>query len=216
MNIGVLGTGMVGRAIAGKLVSLGHRVRMGSRTADNEKSAAFVAEAGADASAGTYADAAGFGELVFVCTSGNGTIEALQSAGAGNLNGKILIDVSNPLDFSRGMPPSLFVGNTDSLGEQVQRAFPEARVVKTLNTVNANVMVDPARVGGGDHHMFVAGNDAAAKAEVTRLLKDGFGWRHVVDLGDITQARGTEAYLALWIRLYGALGTSEFNVKLVR
>lgn len=216
MNIAVLGTGMVGRSIAGKLVSLGHRVRMGSRTADNEKSVAWVSGAGSNASQGTYADAAAFGEIVFLCTSGSGSIEALQSAGAANVNGKIVIDVSNPLDFSRGMPPSLFVGNTDSLGEQIQRALPEVRVVKTLNTVNADVMVDPGRVGGGDHHMFVAGNDAAAKARVTEILKTWFGWQHVVDLGDITQARGTEAYLALWIRLYGALGTADFNVKLVR
>ena len=216
MNVAVLGTGMVGRAIAGKLVSLGHRVRMGSRTAGNAAATAWVAEAGANASQGTYADAAAFGEILFVCTSGGGTIEALQSAGAENVNGKIVIDVSNPLDFSKGMPPSLFVGNTDSLGEQVQRAFPEAKVVKTQNTVNAQIRVDPGRVGGGDHQMFVAGNDAQAKGRVTEILKGWFGWKNVLDLGDITQSRGTEGYLALWIRMYGALGTADFNVKIVR
>jgi predicted dinucleotide-binding enzyme len=216
MNVAVLGTGMVGKAIAGKLVSLGHRVRMGSRTAGNVQAVAWAEAAGPDASEGTFADAAAHGEIVFVCTSGGGTLEALHSAGAGNLSGKIVIDVSNPLDFSRGMPPSLFVGNTDSLGEQVQRAFPDAKVVKTLNTVTAPVMVDPRRLGDGDHHVFVAGNDPGAKERVTALLREGFGWRHVVDLGDITQARGTEAYLALWIRLYGALGTADFNLKLVR
>lgn len=216
MNVAVLGTGMVGQAIGGKLVSLGHRVRLGSRTANHEKAVAWVASAGPNASQGTFADAAAFGEILFVCTSGSGTIEALQAAGTANVNGKIVIDISNPLDFSKGMPPSLFVGNTDSLGEQVQRAFPEAKVVKTLNTVNAQIMVDPGRVGGGDHHMFVAGNDGAAKGRVTEILKGWFGWHHVVDLGDISQSRGTEAYLALWIRLYGALGTADFNVRIVR
>lgn len=216
MNVAVLGTGMVGKTIADKLVSLGHRVRMGSRTAGNEQAVAWVGRAGSNASEGNFADAAAHGEIVFVCTSGGGTIEALTSAGAENLSGKVVIDVSNPLDFSRGMPPSLFVGNTDSLGEQVQRAFPDAKVVKTLNTVAAPVMVDPRRLGDGDHHVFMAGNDAGAKGRVTEILGDWFGWQHIIDLGDITQSRGTEGYLALWIRLYGALGTASFNVKLVR
>lgn len=216
MKIGVLGTGMVGQTIASKLIALGHEVRMGAREAGNEKAAAWVKAAGGGASAGSFADAAGFGELVWNCTSGAAALEALRAAGADNLRGKLLIDVTNPLDFSKGMPPSLSVANTDSLGEQIQRAFPEVKVVKTLNTVNCQVMVDPARVAGGDHHVFVSGNDAGAKARVTEILRGWFGWRHVLDLGDITTARGTEAYLLLWLRLWGTQKTGDFNVKVVR
>jgi predicted dinucleotide-binding enzyme len=128
----------------------------------------------------------------------------------------VLIDIANPLDFSKGMPPTLFSGNTDSLGEAAQREFPGAKVVKTLNTVNCEVMVDAKRVAGGDHDMFMAGNDAGAKAQVSELLKGWFGWKSVIDLGDISAARGTESYLPLWIRLWGALKTADFNVKLVR
>jgi predicted dinucleotide-binding enzyme len=216
MKIAVLGTGMVGTTIASKLVTLGHDVRMGARDAANEKAAAWAKGAGASASHGTFADAATHGELVFNCTSGAGSIAALTAAGAAALRGKILIDIANPLDFSKGMPPSLFVSNTDSLGEQIQRAFPEVRVVKTLNTINCQVMVDPARVAGAEHDVFVSGNDAGAKGQVTEILRGWFGWKHVTDLGDITTARGTEAYLLLWIRLWGALGTGDFNVRIIR
>jgi predicted dinucleotide-binding enzyme len=148
-------------------------------------------------------------------TNGSASLDALALAGAANLTGKILIDISNALDFSRGMPPSLFVSNTDSLGEQIQRAFPQTRVVKTLNTVNAFVMIDPARVAGGDHTMFLSGNDAAAKTAVADLLRS-FGWRDIVDLGDITMARGQEMYLPLWLRLWGVAKGPMFNVKFVR
>ena len=215
MKIGVFGTGMVGHTLATKLVDLGHDVRMGSRTKDNPKAVAWVEKGGARASQGTFADAAAFGELLVNCTEGQASLAALHAAGAQNLSGKVLIDVSNPLDFSRGMPPSLTVSNTDSMGEQLQREFPELRVVKALNTINCSIMVDPASVAGGDHDVFVSGNDASAKGDVTKLLRS-FGWRSIVDLGDITTARGTEAYLLLWIRLYGALGTPSFNVKIVR
>jgi 8-hydroxy-5-deazaflavin:NADPH oxidoreductase len=215
MKIGILGTGMVGNTIASKLVALGHEVMMGSRTANNEKARAWVAQAGGHAHAGTFADAAAFGEMIWVCTSGAGTLEAVHAAGPANLDGKIVVDVSNPLDFSRGMPPRLSVVNDDSLGEQVQRAAPGARVVKGLNTVNCGVMVDASRIAG-DHDIFVAGNDANAKARVTEILRDDFGWRHVIDLGDITGARATEMYLPLWLRLYGALGSAEFNIHVVR
>jgi hypothetical protein len=213
MKIGVLGSGMVGSAIAGKLVSLGHEVKMGSRSATNEKAAAWVAAAGRGASQGTFADAAAFGEIVFNCTSGGASLDALGAAGAQNLNGKILVDVANPLDFSHGMPPSLFAGNTDSLAERIQAAFPAAKVVKTLNTVNANVMIDPGRVPG-ESDVFVSGNDAGAKAQVVRILKD-FGWKSVIDLGDVTTARGTESYLHLWLRLWGAVQTADFNIRVV-
>lgn len=215
MDIGVLGTGMVGATIGRKLTSLGHRVVMGSREAGGEKAIAWVASAGPDASEGTFADAAKHGEILFNCTSGTGSIAALQAAGAENLAGKILVDIANPLDFSRGMPPSLSIGNTDSLGELIQRTFPAARVVKTLNTVNCNLMVNAALVPG-DHDMFVCGNDAAAKEEVTGILKSWFGWQSVVDLGDISGARATEAYLHLWLRLWGRVGHANFNIKVVR
>ncbi len=216
MKIGVLGTGMVGKSIAGKLAALGHDVKMGSRSATNENAAAWAKEAGDKASHGSFADAAKFGELVFNCTSGAGALDAVRAAGTDNLANKILIDISNPLDFSKGMPPSLFSGNTDSLGENIQAEFPKTKVVKALNTINANIMVDPARVAGGDHDLFISGNDADAKGTVTNFLKEQFGWKSVIDLGDITTARGTESYLPLWLRLWGALGTADFNLKIVR
>jgi len=215
MKIGVLGTGMVGQAIGTKLVQLGHDVKMGARSATNEKAAAWVQSSGLGASQGTFADAATFGEIVFNCTSGAASLAALDQAGAANLAGKVLIDVSNPLDFSHGMPPSLTVCNTDSLGEQIQRAFPEARVVKTLNTVNCNLMVNAAQLPG-EHIVFVSGNDADAKAQVTSILKDWFGWRAVIDLGDITTARAVEMMLPIWISLMGKVGTPTFNFAIVR
>jgi predicted dinucleotide-binding enzyme len=215
MQIGVLGTGMVGKAIGSKLVALGHEVKMGSRTPDNESAAGWVAEAGERASQGTFADAAAFGEVVFNCTSGGASLDALRAAGAENLAGTVLVDVANTLDFSEGRPPSLLVTTKESLGEQIQSEFPEARVVKTLNTVNCDVMVDASLVPG-DHDMFVSGNDEAAKAEVRSLLGD-FGWpaERVIDLGDITCARGQELYVVLWLRLWGVVGGSRFNIKLV-
>lgn len=216
MKIAVFGTKMVGQAIATKLVELGHDVMMGSRTRDNESATQWKSSVGERASVGTFADAAAFGELVFNCTSGSGALAALEAAGASHLEGKVLVDLANPLDFSRGMPPSLFVSNTDSLGEQIQRKFPSTRVVKTLNTVNCNVMVDPGLVAGGEHHMFVCGNDADAKAEVSRILTEWFGWKHVIDLGDISAARATESYLHLWLRLMGALGTPNFSIEVVQ
>ncbi|WP_224373148.1 NADPH-dependent F420 reductase [Hyalangium versicolor] len=215
MKIGILGTGMVGVTLGNKLVALGHEVKMGSRTANNEKAVAWTQSAGAKASQGTFADAAGFGELVFNCTNGTGSLEALKAAAPG-LKGKILVDISNPLDFSKGMPPTLFAGNTDSLGELAQAALPETKVVKTLNTVTVSIMVDPGKIGGGDHQLFICGNDAAAKSSVGEFLKTQFGWKHLLDLGDITQSRGTESYLPLWIRLFGTLKTAEFNIKIVR
>ena len=215
MRYGVLGTGTVGEAIATKLVSLGHEVKMGARDPKNEKAAVWVAKQGAKASQGTFADAAGFGELLFNCTSGAGSLDALKAAGEENLSGKVLVDISNPLDFSKGMPPTLFVSNTDSLGEQIQRAFPKTHVVKTLNTLSAHLMVDPKSLAGGDHDLFISGNDADAKGKVKELLGT-FGWKTIHDLGDITTARGTESILPVWIRLWGALGDANFNLKIVR
>ena len=197
VRIGILGTGVVGQTIGGKLADLGHDVKLGSRTATNEKAAKWVAQHGSHASQGTFADAASFGEIVFNCTSGMVSLEALHSAGAANLAGKVLVDVSNPLDFSHGMPPTLSVCNSDSIAEQIQRAFPDAKVVKTLNTTNAAVMVNPSVVPG-DHDIFVSGNEAGAKSQVSELLRS-FGWKTIIDLGDISSARGVEMLLPIWL-----------------
>lgn len=212
MKIGVLGTGTVGRTIATKLVELGHEVTMGSRSADSEPLREWVAEAGECANGGTFADAAAAGELLFNCTAGEASVEALQTAGPENLAGKTLVDVANALDFSRGKPPVLAVCNDDSLAERIQAAFPDAKVVKALNTVTAQVMVDPGRVPGA-HNVFVCGDDKGAKAQVGDLL-ESFGWPReaIVDLGDVSAARGTEMYLPLWLRLMGTLGTADFNI----
>ncbi|GAB4215570.1 MAG: NAD(P)-binding domain-containing protein [Roseiflexaceae bacterium] len=213
MNIGIIGSGVVGQAVGSKLAQLGHSVVIGSR--DPGKLAEWVAQTGPNARAGTFAEAAAHGEIVINATSGTVSLEALELAGGENLRGKILIDLANPLDFSQGMPPRLTVSNTDSLAEQIQRAYPETHVVKTLNTVNTSVMVSPQVVGGGDHHLFISGNNPEAKAAVTELLHS-FGWEHVVDLGDIRTARGTEMLLPLWLNLMGVFGTPTFNFKLVR
>ena len=215
MNIAVLGTGGVGVAIGNKLIELGHHVRMGSRQADNPKSVEWAKAAGANASHATFADAIRFGEVIFNCTLGLGSIEALGAAGQAALKDKLVIDISNPLDFSKGMPPSLFVGNTDSLGEQIQRAFPEAHIVKTLNTVAAPVMVNPAIIPG-DHDIFVCGNDTGAKAKATDILKNWFSWKSVVDLGDLTAARATEAWVPFWVRIMMNTGSPMHNIKVVR
>jgi predicted dinucleotide-binding enzyme len=201
MRIGVLGTGMVGQAIGTKLVELGHEVRMGSRQAGNESAVAWAAAAGELASEGRFADAAAHGELVFNCTAGVASLDALGAAGEDNLGGKVLIDVANPLDFSAGMPPTLAFCNDDSLGERIQAAFPEARVVKALNTMNCQVMVDPGRVPG-EHVALIAGEHEDAKRQVTELL------------ASFAAARGTEMYLPLWLSLYGKLGTGDFNIAL--
>jgi len=216
MRIAVLGTGTVGQTIATKLVELGHEVTMGSRTADNEKGREWVSAAGGGAAQGTFEDAASGSELVFNCTGGAVALDALRAAGAAHLAGKIVVDVSNPLDFSQGTPPTLTVCNTDSVGEQIQREFPDARVVKTLNTVNTAVMTNPAGVPGS-HNLFISGNDDEAKTTVKGILGD-FGWPQlaIIDLGDITGARGQEMYLPLWLRLMGTLGRPDFNIAVVQ
>ncbi|HEU0193953.1 MAG TPA: NAD(P)-binding domain-containing protein [Gaiellales bacterium] len=227
MRIAVLGTGVVGQTLAGKLAELGNDVTVGTRDVDSLMARTDPQPTGAPAfavwleshpgvSVAPFADAAAHGEIILVATSGTVAVDALRLAGQRNLDGKIVIDISNPLDFSSGFPPTLAVCNTDSIGERVQRAFPGARVVKTLNTVNAQVMVDPGAVGGGDHTLFMSGDDADAKARVADLLREWFGWRSVVDVGDISTARGLEMYLPLWLRLMGALETPAFNVKIVR
>jgi hypothetical protein len=216
MNIAVLGTGMVGESIGTKLVQLGHNVKMGSRTAINEKAVAWVKKNGSKSSQGTFANAAAFGEIVFNCTHGMTSLEALNLAGVNNLKNKILVDIANALDFSKGMPPSLAVCNTDSLGEQIQRAFPDAKVVKTLNTMNCVLMVNPQLVANGDHNIFISGNDTGAKSKVAEIVRDWFGWKSVIDLGDITTARATEMLLPIWVTLMGKYQSPNFNFKIVR
>jgi predicted dinucleotide-binding enzyme len=224
MKVGILGSGIVGQTIGAKLAERGVDVVLGTRSPgklDQKRGmgaplAEWVAKVGSKGRLASFADAAAHGDIVINATSGTGSLEALSIAGAKNLDGKILIDIANPLDFSQGMPPSLTVCNTDSLGEQIQKAFPAARVVKTLNTTNALVMVDPARVANGDHDLFISGNDPEAKQRVTSLLHEWFGWKSVIDLGDITTARGTEMLLPIWVRLWGALGTPMFNFRIAR
>lgn len=228
MDIGIIGSGTVAQTLAAKLLELGHGVTVSSRDTTKAKErpgrgvvpsaddfAAAQRALGHHAAAGGFADAAGFGEVIINATEGGHSLEALEAAGAPNLAGKILVDVANPLDFSGGMPPTLLWCNTDSLGERIQAAFPEARVVKTLNTVTAQVMVDPGRFAEPTS-VFIAGNDLAAKDWVrTQLLQEWFGWQHVLDMGDVTSARALEMWLPLWVRLMGVTGTPYFNLRIV-
>ncbi len=220
-NYGIFGTGFVGQTLGNKLLQLGHSVKMGTRDTANPDATAWVtaanaADAGGRASHGTFSDAAAFGDVLINATSGDGTPHAVAAAGAENLAGKVLIDVSQPLDFSNGFPPSLSVPSTDSLAARLQRAHPDVKVVKTLATVNAAVMVDPARVPGA-HSLFMSGDDEEAKAEVRDLLAS-FGWPagRIIDLGGIDSARGIEAYVVLWVYVYSALGTADFNIEVHR
>ena len=189
---------------------------MGSREAGHENAVAWVEGAGEKATEGSFADAAGHGELVINCTSGVASLAALGAAGEENLSGKTLVDVANPLDASQGFPPTLALCNDDSLGERIQAAFPASNVVKTLNTMNCQVMVEPTRVPG-EHAVFVSGEDEGAKRQVNDLL-ESFGWpeERIIDLGGIRTARGTEMYLPLWLSLYGRLGTGDFNIGVLR
>lgn len=219
MNIGILGSGMVGETIGTALVQKGHKVRLGSRTAVNSVAAAWVSMNGENASQGTFADAATFGEVVFLCLNGEHAKNALMQAGPNAFAGKLVIDVTNPLDFSRGMPPVMIpsMSNTTSLGEQIQAYLPDAKVVKAFNTLTAKLMVDASQVNGGDSNLLICGNDADAKQLVKEFLSREFGWRveNIIDLGDITASRSTEAYVTLWVRLWQATGSPMFNIKIV-
>jgi predicted dinucleotide-binding enzyme len=212
MRIGVLGSGIVAQAISARLAELGHNVVIGTRDADKLRG---WQSSNPRVLIGSFTETAAHGEIVFNATNGAGSLNALNLAGDENLADKILVDVSNPLDFTNGFPPSLTVFGTDSLAEQIQRAFPTTRVVKTLNTVTARVMTHPLEVANGDHHVFISANDAEAKSQVIELLRS-FGWVHIFDLGDLSTARGTEAYLLLWVRLYGTMNTSMINVKIMK
>jgi 8-hydroxy-5-deazaflavin:NADPH oxidoreductase len=227
MKTAVFGTGIVGQVMASRLAGLGHSVIIGTRDVDktlarsekdmygNPPFGEWYKQNKETIKLGSYAEAASSSEIIFNCTLGQASVEALQNAGDTHLKGKIIIDISNPLDFSKGMPPTLSPVNTDSLGELIQRAFPEAKVVKTLNTMNCFLMVNPATLPD-DHKVFVSGNDATAKNTV-KVILESFGWKesNIIDLGDITTARGTEQLLPIWIRLYGVLQTPMFNFNIV-
>lgn len=229
MKIAIIGTGTVGQTFASKLTSLGHEVMMGTRTV-SEKLASTAKDgygnppfsewygSNKNVKLGTFAEASAFGEIILNVTQGGNSINALKLAEAKNLKGKVLVDIANPLDFGKGMPPSLLpeLSNTNSLGEEIQKTFPEAKVVKTLNTMWCGLMVNPGMVNGGNHTNFICGNDPEAKTKVKSLLNE-FGWKNenILDLGDITCARGTEAVLPIWLRVWSATQNGAFNFKIV-
>ncbi len=221
MKVGVLGTGIVGQTIATKLSEIGHSVLIGTRDVadtshrpDDNFSKWRSDHPNIDLA--TFADTANFAEILVNATSGGSSLAVLGMARAENLAGKILIDIANPLDFSNGMPPTLSVCNDSSLAEEIQQAFADVRVVKALNTMTASLMVNPSLLNG-DHNVFVCGNDATAKEVVVKIL-ESFGWKpaNILDLGDISAARGLEMYLPLWLRLYGAFGTPLININILR
>lgn len=226
MRIGVLGTGVVGQTLGLKLVEVGHAVLLGTRDpskldelkgrGDSARTLRdWLAAAGGEAGVGTFRDAAAYGAIIVNALSGAASLDVLNRVGPENLNGKILIDISNPIDFSRGFPLTLFVKDTDSLGEILQRAFPDVLVVKTLNTMSAALMVNPALVGNGEHTVFLSGNDSEAKAQVAALLRE-MGWRDILDLGDISTARGPEMMLAIGHAAMHALSPAMIAFKIVR
>jgi 8-hydroxy-5-deazaflavin:NADPH oxidoreductase len=223
MKIGIIGSGAVAQTLGAKLVDLGHDVVLGTRDPgklDEKRNMAgtlreWLARTNKKAKVATFQEAAAHGELLINATNGQASVEALKIAGADKVGTKVLIDTGNELDFSKGMPPGALASQTNCLGEKIQAAFPNLKVVKSLNTIGAPVMVAPQALAGGEHTVFLSGNDAPAKAAVAELLKS-FGWKDVLDLGDITSARGPEMYMAMWLRLWGATGTGMLNVKVVR
>jgi len=222
MKIGIIGSGVVAQTLGAKLIELGHDVVLGTRDPaklDEKKNmTGTLREWIARTKTGkvvTFKDAAVHGELLISAVNGQNTIEALKLAGADKVGPKVLIDTGNQLDFSKGMPPGVLASQTSCLAEQIQAAFPNLKVVKSLNTVGAPVMVAPQSLAGGEHTVFVSGNDAAAKAAVAEVLKS-FGWKDVLDLGDVASARAPEMYMAMWLRLWGATGTGMLNIKVVR
>ncbi len=223
-KIGVLGTGMVGRAHAEKLSELGYDVAVGTRDVSKTLSVAKTDESGnipfaqwqrkhAGVKLMPFAEAARHGEMVIEAISGEAALKTLSGI-AGELEGKVLIDIANALEFSGGTP-SLLVSNTDSLGEQIQKALPATKVIKMFNSVTAELQVDPKRLAGGDHDVFISGNDAKAKAAATSLAKT-YGWKNIIDLGDLTGARSQEMLLPMWMRLWDTLKTEMFNFKIVK
>lgn len=226
MKIGIIGSGVVAQTLGSKLIGLGHDLILGTRDPnklDEKKMFGATLREWKSQTEGrtktariaTFKEAAAHGELLINATSGLVSLEALKLAAADEVGAKVLLDVANELDASKGRPPAVLASQERCLGERIQAAFPNLKVVKSLNTINAQVMVDPQAVGGGDHTVFVSGNDAEAKATVVALLKS-FGWTDVLDLGDLSTARGPEMYLALWLRLWGATKTGQLNIKVVR
>jgi predicted dinucleotide-binding enzyme len=220
MRIGILGTGAVGQAIGTTLIEKGHEVMMGSRTAGNEKALAWLLASGAGAACGLFNEAAAFGDLIFICVNGHAIIDVLQQTGADNFGEKIIIDLTNPLDFSTGFPPSLLpqYSNTWSLGEEIQKQLPKAKVVKALNTVTAALMVNASLVNKGHHHLFTCGNDINAKNTVKHFLAENFNWKpeYLIDLGDIKNARLTEGMIPFWVGVMKAEGSAIFNFLVVK
>src|SRR6476469_2079756 len=220
MKIGVLGTGTVGEAIASALIEKGYDVMMGSRTQNNKKAAEWVENSNEHASQGNFNDAAAFGEMLFLCLNGANALQAISSVNKENFDGKIVVDITNPLDFTKGLPPQIVegLGNSNSLGEEIQKAMPDSFVVKTLNTVNYKLMVDAREVNKADHNLFICGNDAEAKNKVRKFLADNFNWKadKIIDLGGIESARAVEAIVPFWVLVYRSLGTPLFNFKIVK
>jgi predicted dinucleotide-binding enzyme len=224
MNIGILGTGSVGRALAAGLSGAGHTVQIGTRDPGATLARTQPDRFGTppisawlpdhqDVRVVPFAEAAVDADMVFNATSGDASLLALQATGVDNLRGKVLVDVSNPLDFSAGFPPTLLVKETDSLGEQIQRQFPQTQVVKTLNTMNAGLMLDPGRLSGPSA-VFLSGDSAEAKQAVADLLAS-FGWEQIIDLGGIATARGVEMLMPMWLQVMGVQGGPEFNWAIV-
>ncbi|WP_336697751.1 NADPH-dependent F420 reductase [Curtobacterium sp. USHLN213] len=226
MKIAILGTGMVGRTLAAKLVTLNHEVALGTRNVEQTLARTDADQMGnaplsqwlqdnTAVQVRAFADVATDADLVINATSGQVSLDVLASVGSEDLAGKPLVDVALPLDLSEGMPPTLTVANQDSLAEQIQRAYPDAKVVKTLNTVFAGIMVAPETIPG-HHNIFVSGDDAAAKQTVVELLAS-FGWPTdaIIDLGGITSARGAEMYSRLFFQLTGLLNTWNVNIAIV-
>ncbi len=219
MKITILGTGGVGQAFATRLTGLGHEVCLGTRevSATQTKLSDYFGK-NTKVMLKSFADASAFGELAINVSKGANALDVIKAAGAANLKGKILIDITNPLDFSNGSPPSLIpeLSNTNSLGEEIQKMLPETKVVKTLNTMWNGLMLDPTMINNGDHVNYICGNDDEAKTKVKELLKT-FGWKEecLLDLGDITGARATEATLPIWLRVYGAKKSGVFNFSIV-
>ena len=230
MKIAIIGTGNVGQTIASKLLSLGYDVMIGTRDvvkklSSTEKDAYGNPpfnewyEANADIKLGTFSEAAAFGEVIINATKGGNSISALKLAGVSNLEGKVMIDIANPLEFNNGMPPGLipYLSNTNSLGEEIQQTFPKTKVVKTLNTMWCGLMVNPNMIGNGNHINYLSGNDQDAKATVRSLLNN-FGWKNenLLDLGDISGARATEAILPIWLRVMNVTKSGAFNFTIVK
>jgi len=230
MKYSIIGTGSVGQTIAAKLSALNHEVMMGTRNVSEKLSSTNKDgygnppfsewhKANSKIKLGTFSEAATFGEVIINATHGGSSIAALNLAGAKNLSGKIIIDIANPLDFSKGMPPSLLpeLSNTNSLGEEIQKSFPYALVVKTLNTMWCGLMVNPEMIGGGDHINYISGNDAEAKTKVKKLLYQ-FGWKedNLIDLGDISGSRASESVLLIWLRVMGVFQSGAFNFRIIK